>query len=156
FGTWALLSGEEGAESGEGSRLSGARPDAGPCQGDACTGRNSALGGTGCWMDAGTHAERVFGGRVVQLRVSPRCRAAWARLVEPRPGDEVRVESGDARQAQEATAGNRFTYTLMVGIDRPSDARACVELADGRSACTPWGEPGPIVVVPPPPSAPAG
>ena len=76
----------------------------------------------------------------MELRVSLMCRAAWGRITEPRRGDRVWVETTDEqRQSEQVAVPNRAIYTLMIGIERPSDARACFELADGRSGCTPWG-----------------
>ncbi|MFD9038434.1 helix-turn-helix domain-containing protein [Streptomyces bottropensis] len=112
----------------------------GPCRGEGCTGRNSEQRDTDCWTDADTRARREAAGRVVELRVSLMCQASWGRITEPRRGDRVWVETTDEQhQSEQVAVPNRALYTLMLGIERPSDARACFELADGRSGCTPWG-----------------
>ncbi|MEO3755046.1 helix-turn-helix domain-containing protein [Streptomyces sp. B6B3] len=111
----------------------------GPCHGTSCTGRDSDTGETGCWMDAATHATREIEGRTAELRVSGTCAAAWARLVEPRAGDELWIEAGDRRQSVQASAANRYLLTMMLGIERPAEARVCFALADGTAGCTTWG-----------------
>ncbi|MFC8194275.1 helix-turn-helix domain-containing protein [Streptomyces sp. NPDC057298] len=132
-GTWAW-------SRGGGQEEAAPRPSTGPCRGESCTGRNSEQQDTDCWTDAGTRAKREIAGRVVELRVSSSCRAAWGRIVEPRPGDRVRVETTDERQqSRQVTVPNHVLYTLMIGIERPSDARACFEFAEGSSGCTSWG-----------------
>lgn len=76
----------------------------------------------------------------MELRFSPTCRAAWGRITEPRSGDRVRVDTTDGRhQTQLVLVPGRYLYTLMIGIGRPSEARACVDLPDGSAACTGWG-----------------
>ncbi|MBL1065710.1 helix-turn-helix transcriptional regulator [Streptomyces sp. 7-21] len=115
----------------------------GRCAGASCTGRDSDSAGTACWADAGTRARLTAGGRTVELRASAACQAAWARLTEPRSGDQVWIEAGDERQAMRATARNRYMHTLMIGFERPARARACVTLADGTSVCTHWASVGP-------------
>jgi hypothetical protein len=69
------------------------------------------------------------------------CLSAWARLVEPRAGDRVWVETAEGeRQSMSATARNRYVYTPMVGgVTRAAQARACFALAGGAEGCTPWG-----------------
>ncbi len=116
----------------------------GPCHGVSCTGRDSDTGETGCWMDAATHATREIRGRTAELRMSGTCAAAWARLVEPRAGDELWIESGDQRQSVRASAANRYLLTMMVGVERPAEARVCFALADGTSGCTSWGNPSAV------------
>ncbi|MFM9699340.1 helix-turn-helix domain-containing protein [Streptomyces europaeiscabiei] len=125
---------------GSGREEAAPRLNTGPCRGESCTGRNSEQRDTDCWTDADTRARREIAGRVVELRVSLMCRAAWGRITEPRRGDRVWVETTDEqRQSEQVAVPNRAIYTLMIGMERPSDARACFELAGGRSGCTPWG-----------------
>ena len=125
---------------GGGREEAAPRLSTGPCRGESCTGRNSEQRDTDCWTDADTRARREIAGRVVELRVSLMCRASWGRITEQRRGDRVWVETTDEQhQSGQVTVPNRAIYTLMIGIERPSDARACFELAGGRSGCTPWG-----------------
>ena len=112
LGTWAWTHGDGQEEAAP--RLS----TGGPCQGESCTGRNSEQGDTDCWTDAGTRAKREIAGRIVELRVSSTCRAAWGRIAEPRPGDRVRVETTDERhQSRQVAVPNQVLYTLMIGIE---------------------------------------
>ncbi|MDX2835637.1 helix-turn-helix domain-containing protein [Streptomyces scabiei] len=125
---------------GDGREEAAPRLSTGPCRGESCTGRNSEQRDTDCWADAGSRARREIAGRVVELRVSLMCRASWGRITEPRRGDRVWVETTDEQhQSGQVAVPNRAIYTLMIGIERPSDARACFELAGGRSGCTAWG-----------------
>ncbi|GGN00483.1 helix-turn-helix domain-containing protein [Streptomyces fuscichromogenes] len=115
-------------------------PTSGTCRGANCTDRDAEQHDTDCWTDAGTRARREISGRIVELRFSPTCRAAWGRVTDPHDGDRLRVDTTDGRQQSRLVlVPDRYLYTLMIGIGRPSEARACVELPDGSSACTGWG-----------------
>lgn len=135
-GSWATWAWTHGG----GREEAAPRLSTGPCRGETCTGRNSEQRDTDCWTDADSRARREIAGRVVELRVSLMCRASWGRITDPRRGDRVWVETTDEqRQSGQVAVPGRAIYTLMIGIERPSDARACFELAGGRSGCTPWG-----------------
>ncbi|MFD8811882.1 helix-turn-helix domain-containing protein [Streptomyces sp. NPDC059627] len=115
-------------------------PTSGTCRGATCTDRDAEQQDTDCWTDAVTRARREIAGRTVELRFSPTCRAAWGRVTEPRDGDRVRVDTtGGRHQSRMVLVPGRYLYTLMIGVARPSEVRACVELPDGSAACTGWG-----------------
>ena len=125
---------------GGGHEEAAPRPSSGPCRGESCTGRDAQQQDTDCWTDAGTRARLETAGRIVELRVSPTCRAAWGRITGFGTGDRVWVDTADGRrQERQVVVPGRYLYTLMTGIERPSEVRACFELADGSSGCTPWG-----------------
>jgi hypothetical protein len=108
-----------------------------PCRGETCTDHDSEQGSTACWTDATTHAVRTVRGRTVELRHSPMCDAVWGRIRNPRSTDRVWVETSDGRrQTRQVSVPGRALYTLMVGIERPADARTCFDLGDGVSGCT--------------------
>ncbi|MFD4603532.1 helix-turn-helix domain-containing protein [Streptomyces sp. NPDC058464] len=116
------------------------RPSSGTCRGESCTDRDAEQHDTDCWTDAGTRARREIAGRIVELRFSPTCRAAWGRITAPRSGDRLEVDTTDGRhQSRLVLVPGRYLYTLMIGLGRPSEARACIDLPDGSSACTGWG-----------------
>ncbi|WP_217547240.1 XRE family transcriptional regulator [Streptomyces sp. GbtcB6] len=116
------------------------RPTSGTCRGENCTDRDAEQHDTDCWTDAGTRARREIAGRIVELRFSPTCRAAWGRITAPRSGDRLQVDTTDGRhQSRLVLVPGRYLYTLMIGLGRPSEARACIELPDGSSTCTGWG-----------------
>ncbi|MFD4506314.1 helix-turn-helix domain-containing protein [Streptomyces sp. NPDC058457] len=116
------------------------RPTSGTCRGENCTDRDAEQHDTDCWTDAGTRARREIAGRIVELRFSPTCRAAWGRITAPRSGDRVQVDTTDGRhQSRLVLVPGRYLYTLMIGLGHPTEARACIELPDGSSACTGWG-----------------
>ncbi|MER5795315.1 helix-turn-helix domain-containing protein [Streptomyces sp. NPDC001980] len=111
-----------------------------PWSWETCTDRDAEQHDTDCWTDAVTRARREIAGRTVELRFSPACRAAWGRITARGTGDRVRVDTTDGRhQSRLVLVPGRYLYTLMIGVGRPSEARACVELPDGASACTGWG-----------------
>ncbi|MGW1626788.1 DUF2690 domain-containing protein [Streptomyces sp. NPDC002172] len=75
-----------------------------------------------------------------QRPYSPKCRAAWGRITAPGSTDRVRVDTtGGRHQSRLVLVPGRYLYTLLIGVGGPSEARACVELSDGSSACTGWG-----------------
>ncbi|MFF3610909.1 DUF2690 domain-containing protein [Streptomyces sp. NPDC002580] len=108
-----------------------------PCRGETCTDQDSEQGRTDCWADATTHAVRTVRGRTVELRHSPRCEAVWGRIRNPRSADRVWVETSDGRrQTRQVSVPSRSLYTLMVGVERPADARTCFDLGVDGSGCT--------------------
>ncbi|MFE1288374.1 helix-turn-helix domain-containing protein [Streptomyces sp. NPDC058751] len=108
-----------------------------PCRGETCTDRDSEQGRTVCWTDATTHAVRTVRGRTVELRHSPMCDAVWGRIRNPRSEDRVWVETSDGRrQTRQVSVPSHSLYTLMVGVERPADARTCFDLGDDGSGCT--------------------
>ncbi|MFJ8490358.1 helix-turn-helix domain-containing protein [Streptomyces sp. NPDC094038] len=125
---------------GGGHRAAAPEPTSGTCRGDSCTDRDAEQHDTDCWTDAVTRARREIAGRTLELRFSPSCRAAWGRITAPGTGDRVRVDTTDGRhQSRLVLVPGRYLYTLMIGVGRSAEARACVELPDGASSCTGWG-----------------
>ncbi|MEU9408862.1 helix-turn-helix domain-containing protein [Streptomyces sp. NPDC048281] len=123
-----------------GHRAAAPGPTSGTCRGESCTDRDAEQHDTDCWTDAVTRARREIAGRTLELRYSPRCRAAWGRITAPGTGDVVRVDTADGRhQSRLVLVPGRYLYTLMIGVGRSSEARACVDLPDGASSCTGWG-----------------
>ncbi|WP_190034343.1 helix-turn-helix domain-containing protein [Streptomyces fructofermentans] len=129
--TWVRAAADGGAEPPAGTRSPV------PCRGKTCTDHDSEQGETACWTDAATHAVRTVRGRTVELRHSPVCAAVWGRIRDPLPADRVWVETSDGRrQSRQVSVPGRSLYTLMIGVERPADARTCFELGDGDSGCT--------------------
>ncbi|MER7310052.1 MULTISPECIES: DUF2690 domain-containing protein [Streptomyces] len=103
------------------------------CVGADCTGQDpEAMGCGGQFASTATRA--TVGGRLVEVRYSKTCAAAWARLTEAEPGDTVRVEAGSVRQDGTVDA-DRDAYTPMVAVEDAADARACATLTSGRTGC---------------------
>ncbi|MYQ53430.1 MULTISPECIES: helix-turn-helix domain-containing protein [unclassified Streptomyces] len=103
------------------------------CVGADCTGQDPEAMGCGGQF-ASTTTRATVGGRLVEVRYSKTCAAAWARLTEAEPGDTVRVEAGSVRQDGTVDA-DRDAYTPMVAVEDAADARACATLTSGRTGC---------------------
>jgi hypothetical protein len=104
------------------------------CYASSCTFKDPQA--TGCAADAFTAKSAVRSGRTVELRYSPTCRAAWARLRNGQIGDYFRVwSSGDPSfqgRISEGTSG----YTKMVN-DAGKFAWACTEyIGPAPDTCT--------------------
>ncbi len=110
------------------------------CQGRSCAGLDPDV--TLCADDAVTTASGWLAGREVDLRVSPRCRAAWALLRDPRSGDaiEVRGAHGDVRWQNAQGAGVR-AFTPMIPDARGEALEACLAARDGRVCVHPGTRP---------------
>ncbi|NEA15836.1 DUF2690 domain-containing protein, partial [Streptomyces halstedii] len=136
-----------GLGAGDGDATAQAAPSAGPgtaagvprtsdgvgCVGADCTGQDPEAMGCGGQF-ASTTTRATVGGRLVEVRYSETCAAAWARLTDAEPGDTVRVEAGSVRQ--DGTVGaDRDAYTPMVAVEDAEDARACATLISGRTGC---------------------
>ena len=106
------------------------------CQGRSCAGLDPDV--TLCADDAVTTASAWLAGREVDLRVSARCRAAWALLRGPRAGDaiEVRGAHGDVRWQSARGTGVR-EFTPMIPDARGEAVEACLAARDGRVCAHP-------------------
>nr|WP_240942458.1 helix-turn-helix domain-containing protein [Planosporangium thailandense] len=125
------------------------------CTGIRCAGLEPV--GMACAVDAGSYAELQVGGRHLELRVSDRCAAAWARISYPVAGDRVMVVDRAGRAEATVADGSStegYLSTRMVAADRHSQVRACVQSDGGEPRCTPWGGTRTVSVSPPahPPS----
>ncbi|MFI1801933.1 DUF2690 domain-containing protein [Streptomyces sp. NPDC020379] len=83
------------------------------CYGSSCTGLDPSS--TTCADDART-VEVGGGTGEIQLRYSPSCRAAWARLQWSRGSGYIKVDNdnGDAYKATVTGSGKTNVFTLMV------------------------------------------
>lgn len=125
------------------------------CAGAGCAGREPMA--MACAVDAGSFAGLWLGGRYLELRVSDRCAAAWARVAHPVAGDRVMVVDRSGRTEAIVIGGgstDRYVSTRMVAADRHSHVRACVQPDGGAPRCTPWGDARTVPAPPPgrPPS----
>ncbi|MEU1608071.1 DUF2690 domain-containing protein, partial [Micromonospora matsumotoense] len=102
-----------------------------------CTGKDPEDMGCGGRF-ARTAASVTVGGRLVEVRYSETCAAAWARITRATPGDTVRITAGGAAGQHGAVdAGTDMdAYTPMVAVKKAADARACATLASGAKECT--------------------
>ncbi|GAA3297700.1 hypothetical protein GCM10020295_31230 [Streptomyces cinereospinus] len=107
------------------------------CGGDSCTGKDAeAMGCTGDLVS--TDRTATVGSTVVEVRYSRTCGAAWGRITQAAPGDEVQVTVGAVKKSGSLTAaGDTIAYTPMVAVQEAAEATACATLASGERGCTP-------------------
>ncbi len=106
------------------------------CSGASCAGKDAEV--MGCSGDLVTTAQTgVVGTTTVEVRYSETCRAAWGRITQAAQGDTVEITAGTAKESDTiAAAGDTVTYTMMVPVDDPAEATACVTLsATGEKGC---------------------
>ncbi|MFJ4472177.1 DUF2690 domain-containing protein [Streptomyces sp. NPDC089424] len=106
------------------------------CAGDGCTGKDAEA--MGCSGELVTTARSAtVGAAVVEVRYSETCGAAWGRVTQAVPGDEVRVTvGGTSRSGSVTTVGDTLAYTPMIAVEDPQEATACATLASGERGCT--------------------
>ncbi|MFI2643089.1 helix-turn-helix domain-containing protein [Streptomyces sp. NPDC018610] len=107
------------------------------CVGAGCTGKDAEA--MGCSGALGTTARSVtVGTTLVEVRFSERCGAAWGRITQAAPGDQVRFTAGTRTETDTVdAAGDTIAYTPMVAVPDAARATACVTLAaSGRQGCT--------------------
>nr|WP_267891954.1 XRE family transcriptional regulator [Streptomyces pactum] len=113
------------------------------CSGFECRNKDSQR--MECHIGVWTAAAAKVDGVHLELRYSPRCGAAWARITEGQVGDTARVEGPHNHSATRSITYDRDTYSPMVEAPYPAAARACVVLKDGgKEVCTPHGGASPL------------
>ncbi|WP_149828268.1 DUF2690 domain-containing protein [Streptomyces tailanensis] len=111
-------------------------PDGVKCSGKDCDGKDPET--MGCIGSLVTTTDAKFVGPTrVEVRYSKTCGAAWARITQAAPGDEVQVTVGKTKQtAAIEEANDTIAYTPMVAVKDAGDATACATLATGQEGCT--------------------
>ncbi|WP_432057169.1 helix-turn-helix domain-containing protein [Streptomyces sp. bgisy022] len=113
------------------------------CTGFECRGKDAQR--MECHIGVWTAAAERVDGLYLELRYSPRCGAAWARITEGEVGDTARVEGKEKLSAARSISYDRDTYSPMIEAPYPAAVRACVVPADGGAeVCTPHGGPSPL------------
>jgi transcriptional regulator with XRE-family HTH domain len=109
------------------------------CRATGCAGRDAY--DQACAIDAATDAELWIGGTHLELRISPRCGAAWARLSRSAVGDRLLVVDRDghvqAATVADPAATAQYVASPMLPAARPAQVQACLQRAEARQ-CTPW------------------
>lgn len=82
------------------------------CQGSSCTGLWPD--GTTCAGDAETVEHVWLSGRLIELRYSPSCRAAWGRISYGAVGDSVDVYNTNGASYRQWIQSGSDTHTRMV------------------------------------------
>lgn len=101
------------------------------CSGASCTSVEPTT--TVCAQDATTaYTGRGYGVRV-ELRYSPRCHAAWARMIGTSPGDRIMLTiQHDEENSQEyRQQTGKTAHTPMAHVENLSGVRACA-IVEGR------------------------
>ncbi|MER5555184.1 DUF2690 domain-containing protein [Streptomyces sp. NPDC002793] len=93
----------------------------------------------GAWTAAAAWSDRTY----IELRYSPRCRAAWSRITDAEVGDTARVEGPQGVHNQRSVTYENDTYSPMVEAPYPASARAC-GVIKGKETCTATGGPSPL------------
>ncbi|MFP8883194.1 DUF2690 domain-containing protein [Streptomyces mangrovi] len=135
IGGW-FFGGNEPA--GQDRRSAGAEPG---CTEYECRDKDSQR--LGCHIGAWTAAATWSGRTYIELRYSPRRRAAWARITDAEVGDTARVEGPKGVHNQRSVTYENDTYSPMVEAAYPAAARAC-GVVRGKEVCTPQGGSSPL------------
>ncbi|MEU7579538.1 DUF2690 domain-containing protein [Streptomyces sp. NPDC041068] len=108
------------------------------CNGKDCAGKDPENMGCGGEL-AKTTSRATIGKALVEVRYSKACGAAWARITQAAPGDEVTItgSGGGASAKQNGTVNEDFdAYTPMVAVKNGTAAKACATLTSGQTGCT--------------------
>ncbi|MER6627237.1 DUF2690 domain-containing protein [Streptomyces sp. NPDC000987] len=84
----------------------------GTCYGSSCTGVEP--NGTTCASDAITAKQVTSGGRTIQLRYSPSCRAAWGKITGASVGDWITVQNSSGTYKERRVNSGSDQHTVMV------------------------------------------
>ncbi|MFD7501703.1 DUF2690 domain-containing protein [Streptomyces sp. NPDC059850] len=111
------------------------------CSGDDCAGKDPEAMGCG-GKYATTTANAMVGTAYVEVRYSKVCGAAWARIAQAAPGDQVQVSApakggGTGRAERGTVDADGDAYTGMVTAGATARATACATLTGGQRGCTP-------------------
>ncbi|MBO1419176.1 DUF2690 domain-containing protein, partial [Streptomyces sp. FH025] len=107
------------------------------CDSASCSGLDPA--GTPCRYDAKTTAYKQAYGILIELRFSPSCRAAWAKMTGSSADDRIQVfgkEGTPPDQQEYRQQHGHDAHTKMVHSVRPTDANACAIVVARGTACT--------------------
>ncbi|MFE2988396.1 XRE family transcriptional regulator [Streptomyces sp. NPDC059262] len=106
------------------------------CSGKDCTGKDPEA--MGCGGEFARTTDSVLVGQAkIEVRYSKTCGAAWARITQAAPGDEVRIQQAGTTGVQKGTVNADFdAYTPMVAVTKASEAKACATLKAGQEGCT--------------------
>ncbi|MET8683996.1 DUF2690 domain-containing protein [Streptomyces sp. NPDC004732] len=108
------------------------------CSGKDCAGKDPENMGCGGEL-AKTTSRATIGKTLVEVRYSKVCGAAWARITQATPGDELTItgSGGGAGAKQNGTVNEDFdAYTPMVAAESGTAAKACATLTSGQTGCT--------------------
>ncbi|MFI8187163.1 DUF2690 domain-containing protein [Actinacidiphila glaucinigra] len=90
---------------------------------------------TVCQNDATTAFYGRGYGILVELRYSPGCRAAWAKMSNTSEGDRIQVIGKDQEPEEYRQQKGHNAHSRMVEAAHPGDARACAFVVDRGTVC---------------------
>ncbi|MFF1478560.1 DUF2690 domain-containing protein [Streptomyces sp. NPDC058301] len=105
------------------------------CARDSCTGQDPEVMGCGGAF-AKTVSSAKVGTTLVQVRYSQTCQAAWARIQQAAPGDQVRISAGTTAGGSGTVDADKEAYTKMLAVEGPASVKACATLVSGKKGCT--------------------
>ncbi|MFF3639816.1 XRE family transcriptional regulator [Streptomyces sp. NPDC002564] len=120
------------------SKSDSKRPAGVECGGKDCAGKDPEAMGCGGGL-ARTTSRATVGKAQVEVRYSKACGAAWARITQATPGDELTITgSGGGASAKQGSKVNEDfdAYTPMVAAESGTAAKACATLTSGLNGCT--------------------
>nr|ATE50856.1 hypothetical protein [Actinoplanes tsinanensis] len=104
------------------------------CRDESCFGIDAKY--AICQDDAATYYTGRAHGVLVELRFSPACQAAWAKMSGTSQGDVVRVTNNAGRSRHYTQQWGRDAHTTMVEAVSPDDAKACARTPRGEVCAT--------------------
>lgn len=110
------------------------------CRGVSCFGIDPKY--AICREDAGTYYTGHAHGVRVELRFSPTCQAAWAKMTGTSQGDVVRVTNNAGRSRHYTQQWGHDAHSTMVEALNPDDAKACARTPRGEVCATVPASPG--------------
>ncbi|MFJ1610734.1 DUF2690 domain-containing protein [Streptomyces sp. NPDC088253] len=109
------------------------------CRSESCYGIDPEH--STCRDDTDTYYTGQGPGVLVELRFSPSCQAAWAKISGTSQGDVVRVTNNAGRTRHYTQQWGRDAHTTMVEALNPDDAKACARTSRGSVCATTPAEP---------------
>uniref|UniRef100_UPI002ED5B52B DUF2690 domain-containing protein n=1 Tax=Streptomyces cellulosae TaxID=1968 RepID=UPI002ED5B52B len=104
------------------------------CKGESCTGVEP--NGSVCAKDADTVYESKKYGVTVQLRYSPSCRAAWAKMSNTSEGDRIIITRDDGHPGEEyGQQRGHDAHTKMTATTSPDAVQACALIRNRGKVC---------------------
>ncbi|MFJ4435466.1 helix-turn-helix domain-containing protein [Streptomyces sp. NPDC088923] len=108
-------------------------PEGVRCAGADCAGEDPEA--MGCSGELARTTDRAaVGTRLIEVRYSEVCGAAWARITRAGPGDTVTARAG-GRTQRVTVADTGDAYTRMLPVAGPGRTRACAEVGAGTRGC---------------------
>ncbi|MDQ0311767.1 transcriptional regulator with XRE-family HTH domain [Kitasatospora herbaricolor] len=119
-----------------------------PCQGVGCVGKDPQA--SGCAVDARTLLTGNIGERIIYLRYSQRCLAAWAAIKQGAPKDTATITTNSGQQQTAEIHWGYDNYSAMVDASGSDTTLQVCGVQPGGRGCTgvyndpahqPWPDP---------------